>query len=349
MDQRTASLPEESPSLAFLGIIESGRLEHEVRLLVQSIREFSGPFSQCPVYVVQPRAGPPPSKTTLNLLGQLGAIYVKADLNKSSEGKPQPGHKCYALINKPHAASLVESMLVDKVEFLALLDSDTLLLNSPSEFLLEAGCQVAVRPVDRGVICPNFQEPLTPFWEQVYRVCDVNPDQVWELVSTVDQKRIRAYFNSGTVVVRPRKGLFKRWKENVERFLPSELDPNICGTEREKIFVEQAFLTGTILSTIPKESIKILSATYNYPLHNQRSLPPSVRLADFSEIVTVHYHKALRDDVWMDTIRVSPEYQTWLKVHGKALKRRLGFLNSLRRHLRHYLRKSSFASASLLS
>ena len=44
--------------LGFVLVVEAGALEKKALLLLESIREFAGPFRRCPIWAVQPRLSP---------------------------------------------------------------------------------------------------------------------------------------------------------------------------------------------------------------------------------------------------------------------------------------------------
>ena len=50
--------------------------------------------------------------------------------------------------NKPYAAAFVESLVLDKVDTLVLLDSDTIFCCPPDQLVLQENEVVALRPVD---------------------------------------------------------------------------------------------------------------------------------------------------------------------------------------------------------
>lgn len=291
--------------LAYMLIAEAGDLERKALLLVESIRAFGGRYREAPVWVVQPRAGGRLSARTSTRLAGLGAVFLRAELNTT--------WRDYPLANKPYAAALVEELLEGSIDTLALLDSDTLVLRSPDELVLRPGETVAVRPVDEMLVGAPATEPAGAFWEMLYDTCGVASEAAWTVTTTVDRQAIRAYFNSGLVAVRPGAGLFRRWRDNVERLAARRHDGAFLRTPQERWFLEQACFAATVLATTPRSAVRLLGVAYNYPLHKQSVLPDDARLDRLDQIAVLHYHRAFHGLSWMRGIEVGSPYAAWLR------------------------------------
>src|SRR5881227_86992 len=129
---------EEKPDVGFIACIEGGVLEAQALLLFDSIRRYAGRFRDCSLYALSPRAGHAISTDARRRLDELGAVYVDTVLNTEC---PE-----YGSANRVAAAAHIEDTRPH--EILVVLDSDTLFLREPSEFILPPEVDVAVRPVD---------------------------------------------------------------------------------------------------------------------------------------------------------------------------------------------------------
>lgn len=313
--------------LAFILVVERGPLESQALLLVESVRTFAGPHRDATIWAVQPRTSPPPSRITLDRLAALDAIFLRADLNRAW---PR-----YPLANKPAAAAFAEGAFAGRVRALVLLDSDTVVLHPPTELELPANATAAIRPVDRSLIGSPVTAPVTPFWDRLYRECGVQPNRVWDVSATVDQGRVRAYFNTGLIAVRPEAAIFHRWNENLARLSRDHALDRF--SPKERWFVEQACFAATLLAETDPDQVRILDRTYNYPVHLHRELPASERLDRLEDATVVHYHRAFYGTAWWRDIPVGEPYATWLRrrLPLPGLHERIRQSRTLRRSLRY--------------
>ncbi|HEX6924554.1 MAG TPA: hypothetical protein VF167_03965 [Longimicrobiaceae bacterium] len=290
--------------LGFFLIIEAGDLEHKALLLVESIREFAGVYRNAPIWVVQARAGRGPSATTLAKLSEHQAYFVRAELNCT--------WRDYGPGNKPYSAAFLEHLLEGSVDTLVLLDSDMIFVNPPVALELNGEEVIAVRPVDEAHLGSPSDELPSTYWRGIYEVCGVDSTRVWDVRSTVDRKLIRAYFNAGLVAARPAAGLFRDWRENMERLASRRNDSTIFPSHRERWFLDQSCLAATVLARTDRRQVRILDRAYNYPLHKQPVLSAAERLTSMRELTVIHYHDEFYRTRWRRTIEVPPDYAEWL-------------------------------------
>lgn len=291
--------------IAFVAVIERGRLEHQVVLLAESIREFAGEYRDAPIWAVQPRPGPAPAPATLQRLLRLGVHFVRARLNQVWSD--------LGFANKPCAAAFVEGLVEGKVDTLVLLDSDSIVLGPPSDLRLEDGHALAVRPVDRVLLGSPADQALSPYWDRLYRECGVRPEREWTVTATIDQQPIRAYFNGGLLAARPEVGLFRRWNDNMERMARFRGSAETALAPAERWFLDQSSFAATVLASLDRDRVRLLGARYNYPLHLHRELPPEERFGRLHDIVVAHYHGAFYGRRWWAEFQVDEPWATWLR------------------------------------
>ena len=71
------------------------------------------------------------------------------------------------------------------------------------------------------------------------------------MTSTVDETKIRPYFNAGVAVVRPKNGLLQRWRDNFKNIYKKRCFRKIYKKQPVyETFMHQAVLTGTVLAML---------------------------------------------------------------------------------------------------
>ena len=284
------------PDVAFVACIEGGVLEAQALLLFESIRRYTGRFRGCALYALSPRAGHPISTQARRRLDALGVRYSDAVLNAEC---PE-----YGPANRVAAAAHIEETRGH--EILVILDSDTLFLREPLEFLLP-GAEVAVRPVDlKGVCTSGPADSFDAYWRELCRCCGVDYDRIpWD-ESVVDRARIKASYNGGLVVVRSGAGILRRWAEFFFASVRRGICPNTATTSIRTGAgwvgppaarwwgSNQAALSLAIWSA--ERRLQPLPPTYNYPLHLHGRIDPGLAGEMFPRLVHVHYHWLLAED-----------------------------------------------------
>jgi len=279
-------------AVTFIACVERGELEEKTLLLCRSVRRYGGRFSEAPIFTFQPRLGTEISDATLRGLESLGVVHITERLNIDLAE--------YAIGNKVFASARGEEMAT--TEFVAFLDSDTILTSEPNAFALPDGIDAAARPVDywrhgneplddpdywktrhRRVASAGRGDPIDDYWETMYELCGVTNRPWCETVG--DRKRIRAYFNSGLVVARRSAGLFAQWKRDFLQLIDAgHLPP---GGDRH--YLDQLSLA-VVLARI-WDRVQIFDGRYNYPLIGRPLLTHPLRSAQLEELVHVHYNR----------------------------------------------------------
>ena len=290
--------------VTFIACVERGELEEKTLLLCRSIRRYGGRFADAPIITFQPRRGTEVSDATLRGLESLGVVHVTEILNENLAG--------YAIGNKVFASARGEEMAT--TEFVAFLDSDTILTSEPVAFELPNGIDAAARPVDywrhgnepaddpeywktrhRRVASAGPGDPIDDYWERMYELCGVTNRPWCETVG--DRKRIRAYFNSGLVVVRRASGLFAQWKRDFLRLIDADHIPP--GGDRH--YLDQLSLA--VMMARVWDRVQIFDGRYNYPLIGRPLLTPPFRNAQLEELVHVHYNRYFNVPGFLSSVR----------------------------------------------
>lgn len=285
-------------SLAFLLCVEAGNLENQASLLVRSVRRYGGRYANCPILAFQPRRGPALAPATLELFRALDVEHRSEIINTEFVD--------YPLANKVLVAAAAERICTEDV--IVFVDSDTIMLNEPSELDLAPGVDVAVRPVDRkGQGSTGWSDPNDAYWVRMYELCGaaLGPN----VTTTVDGVQIRAYWNTGLVAARRQCGLFSRWLRYFRTLSDAGHVPANSFFLEQMSFAPAAALLG--------ERVSVLERPYNFPLPWRHRLSEPWRHAQLDELVHVHYHQWFNRPDYLSSLQppldLSAERARWLE------------------------------------
>lgn len=251
----------------------SGYLESMSKLLISSLREFGGKFSDVPIFSYQPRKNFKISQETIAFFEKNNVEYVELELNK---------YFCdYPFANKPLACSHREKNT--KAEILIFLDSDVLFLNEPKEFADFGDADVILRPVDmKNIGVENSEDKNAIYWDNLYKLLNVKV--LRNVLTTVTTTSIWEYYNSGHIVTLTKNNLFRTWNENFIKTMDSGIIP-----DDGLSFVEQSVFSATVSQMELK--VKNFAKEYNYPIHIENEIINSDYIVnDFDSLVSIHYH-----------------------------------------------------------
>lgn len=261
-----------SKSIAFLICTEAGPIENYSLLLVESIRKFGGTFKDVPIYSFEVRDTPKISENTLNTFKDLGVTHIREFLNQK--------YSYFPFANQPCLGAWAEENI--DADVLVLLDSDKVFFNEPQEFLLSSKEDIGVRPVYiKNVGSEGEGDPNDEYWQQIYEIIGVK-NNIY-VTSTIDKKKIRAYWNGGMVAAQRSLGFFSKWKNDLEKVMEKELQPRETGI----FYVSQTVMAATISAMT--ENVKTFSPQYNYPISLHHKLSESEQIGNFDDLVSFHY------------------------------------------------------------
>ena len=320
MSAPPASSLTEKPDVGFVACIERGVLEAQALLLFESIRLHTGPLKDCAIYALSPRAGYAISVDARRRLDDLRVHYIDTILNSECRE--------YGSANRVAAAAYIEETYRHKI--LVILDSDTLFLREPCDFLLAPDIDVALRPVDVKGMCTNGpQDSFDPYWHALCRCCGVAYDEIPWGETFVNRHRIKASYNGGLVVTRGNLGIMRKWANFFFTSIRQGLRPRSkpvsfrsgtgwVGVEASKLWgSNQAALSLAIWST--SRRVQQLPPTYNYPLHLHDRVDPVLARTVFPHLVHLHYHWMFAEDalpanpLFLPSGPLSSDQRDWLR------------------------------------
>jgi hypothetical protein len=287
----------------FASLAASSTSFRKIRVLLDSLKDFGGKLFRAPLVVLYPDS--------------LNVTVENARLSKLPDVHMIPFRITSEEMDFPLAivaigAAAAEEAVVGKAENLVWLLEDTLVLKSPSAFVLPASTQYAYRPVHHTKIGSPWKAPPDGFWTAIYRYCRVEPDHLFPMDTCVRDNTIRPYFNAGCQVTRPQNRLFSRWCESFRSlyrhpdFRPFFADPLY------RVFMHQAVLAGAALSSFSLGQLYELPESYNYPVHLHADYPPEFRPAKLNELVTCRYETFDELEKMLASTTVDEPIKTWI-------------------------------------
>ena len=290
---RSKLSPSSSPTMMF--IVESGALEPQSLALAESVRLHAGVHRSARLVAISPRPMRRPSWKTVLKLKLLGVKYIPLDLKS-----PVPD---YGTSFRVLASAWLEKN--SNAEFLAVLDTDTIFVSEPDLSLSDS--DVALRPVDTKGICTSGEtDYFDEYWRQLCQLAKVDYSAMPEILTSIDQQRIKASYNGGFIVCRRSNGLFEKTAELFCRSLRAGLVPhpelkhNIQAGHGAVppaggMFwgSSQACLAVVILALGLKT--RIMPASQNFPLHLYKESSSPELLSALISLSHLHYHRPLSD------------------------------------------------------
>ena len=291
--------------LVIASVINLGRIsELNALLFAESIREFAGGLSQAPIWCYVPESDKQISTTVKERLFALDVLLLPF---KESQRFPFMGHA--------QAASLAESRADGQEDILVWSATNTVFLQEPKEFLLQDGKSLGYRPVHHALIGSRFNEPLDPFWSEIYEQCNVPENRVFPMKTHVEETKVRPYFNAGCLATRPEGGLFRRYFESfLATYQKSEFNEFYKKDERYVIFIHQAVLSGIILSELENRKLVQLRPSYNYPVHLYNEDTTKDQPSSIEKVITFRHEGFHADPDWEKKMPAGNQLKNWIKT-----------------------------------
>jgi hypothetical protein len=296
--------------LIFAFMLGSGKAEKDSLRLASSIRTFGGAMCFNPIWMFSRNQEQDLPESTRQKIFSLGARLITYDLDVD---KSKIAFSSYVT-----AAGIAEGMAQGQASFLAWLATDTLILQPPTGFLLPAGKSLGACPVHLKLLGSGFNDPIDEYWRLVYQHCQVDAEHIFPMQTVVDEQVVRAYFNAGLLVVRPERGLLRAWQSKFEQLANlAEFRAFYAQHELYEIFIHQAILAGSILSSLKQEEFQPLPIEMNYPLHLHTKVPPTRRPTSLNQLITCRYEEygEFFDNPHLDElISIDKPLKDWLQA-----------------------------------
>ncbi|MFH1940791.1 MAG: hypothetical protein ABIL68_01710, partial [bacterium] len=200
-----ASDKDKQESIIFATFAESGEQLKSIQCMAESIRTFAGKHRLAPIWVYIPDGVMEEESEALEALCAL-------DVEVKTSHSPEDATWFY-FARKVFASARAEAEAVGRTAVLAWIDDDTIVLREPDEFILPKGKSMGYRPVMHRNIGSLYSEPADAFWSRAYEKMSVSESSLFPMATVADGDTIRPYFNAGCMVVRPERGILRKWAD----------------------------------------------------------------------------------------------------------------------------------------
>jgi hypothetical protein len=270
--------------------------------LLDSLRAFGGSLSKNPVWLFEAD-----SRAECHHLIQEGLTVIPLQVPETIK---------YALFSeKVYACAQAEAMAAPEVGSLVWIDPGCLVVNPPLLYKSGSDFDVAFRPVHIQNVGLRVDQPLDAFWQGIYAELGIT-DVFATVQSFVDQRVLRAYYNSHAFAVNPALGILGRWLEHFQRLVGDAAFQRVaCQDEPHQIFLFQALLSALITKEVNPTRLRILPPEYNYPFNLQERVPPEHRARALNDTVTFAYEDRLLNPAKITDIVVEEPLRSWLAAH----------------------------------
>jgi len=274
-------------------------------LLAESIRSFGGNLASCPVWFMFPEIDKDLTGRSQRRLEALNVQLVPFPV----EVDDQNFFFKLELSGLSHAEALAE----EQTNLFAWLDSNTLLLHEPKQFLLPVEFKLAYKPVHHLLLGSKYDQPIDPFWQEIYQHCLVPQEHIFPMRPIVEDVLMRPYFNAGILVTRPQHGLLRHWFKKFQEIYQLPVFRSFYQKDpRFEIFMHQAVLSGIILNKFNQSELNELPDNYNYPAHLWQQDKTIQRPSNFNKIITLRHEGFYKEVDWRKIMPISKDMLNWL-------------------------------------
>lgn len=201
-----------SERTTFVCAIESGRLEDETLLMVQSLRRFGGSLADTPVLAVLGRKGPPLRRGIREPLEQLGVRIVQAPAGANR-------YPWFGYSNKIMAIQTADRLA--ETPIVTWLDSDVLITAAPEGLLLREDEDFAARTEPLNAAVTNTDRRNENYWIALCALVGVDYARLPWVADEAGERL--AYFNSGVFSWRRTSGFAEAYVSAFWRLLDSRI------------------------------------------------------------------------------------------------------------------------------
>ena len=294
-------------SLCFATCIESGPLEELVPRWAESVRRFGGAHSKTHLMAVAPRIGSPISRRTRERLRDLDVDLVVSRRVRS--------YGWYHFLNKPLTLQAAERL--SGAEVIAWFDADTLVTAEPNSIMLPSDVDFTAAAPDNDIVgSSGVGDPHEPMWRFVCGRVGLQPDDLPWLVSHVERRRIRLYWQGGVFAYRRSTGYASCYLETCLELLRARVVWYNGAQWLEQMAIGLAMVRmGLRWYELP--------GSYNYCVASflREQFDPE----QFRRARVIHYHDAMNAHFWCEWLEYLRKYQPhvfeWIKEEGPLANR----------------------------
>ena len=135
--------------------------------------------------------------------------------------------------------------------------------------------------------------------------------------SFVDGETLRAYYNTHGLAIAPGLGLCRRWLESFRALVADGTFQRDAGADGpHRAFLFQAVFAALVAAMLPRERVRLLPPTCNYPYNLHARVPAERRPRFLDELTTVVCEGRTLDPRVISDIGVGDALRGWLSAHA---------------------------------
>jgi len=278
-------------------------------ILAESIREYGESFRSAPIWIYVPE-----DLTCSDTAVIAQFVELQVEIRRSRV--PAEAERFFYAA-RVFAAARAEAAAETVAAILIWMAEDTVVLAEPAAFRLPEGVACGYRPVMHNIIGSAYAQPPDVFWQRLYDLMHVPADALFSMTTLADRQVIRAYFNAGLVVVRPKRGILRAWAKQFQTLYgDAEV---VRATERDvvkKVFLHQMALVGAIVGPLARSEMLELPASYNYPMFFKEMFGAAEAFDSLADVVTMRYDVYFRNPApdWHLRLKGPVDRIAWLKA-----------------------------------
>jgi hypothetical protein len=276
-------------------------------VLAKSLRSFGGGLKDSPFWLYLPAEAPELA---------VRAEGLAKDLNIETKSSPTPESAGWFYYSgKTFAAGNAEAAASGNYKILAWLDADNIIAQEPKDFILGKGISFGWRPVMLKHFGSDYNKPPDEFWSRLYEKLSVKSENIFPIITPVDNQQIRAYFNAGMLIVRPEKGILRKWTLFYEKLYNDTYFQEECKKDiKKRIFLHQTALAGAVLNMLKREEMSMFDDRYNYPFFFFNKYPVEKQFKSLDEAVTIRHDGIMyQDKQWKEKMKDNSKIAEWIK------------------------------------
>lgn len=284
--------------VAYVTCVEGPRDAAAARLLVESLRRFGGGVGGGPLLLFARGAAEDFAPDLAGPLVQVVPLRV-----------PPP------LLTLPFGGAVVACAEAEERTSAATLvwvDPRVLFCRPPLLFDLGEAADVAARPVHISNVGSARSAPPDAYWRRIYDAVGLS-DTDLVVESFVDRRRVRAYFNSHAVAVRPGKALFRGRRELVSRLADDEAFlAGPCGDPPHRLFLFQAAFSALVAAAVDPARVRVLPSSYAYPYNLHADVPAERRAPVLDDLVCFAWEGRSLSPKLIEDVAIREPMRSWL-------------------------------------
>jgi len=280
--------------------------ERQIRIAFEGLRAFGGAWKDSPicVFLIQPCEVSRPLKGIDNI------IFDELKIPAEIQGFP--------FTEKVAASSQAEKQLSGGFKSMIWIDAGCLITNPPGLFELDETVDASLRPVHIKNVGSMAANPPDPYWQYIYAASDT-PLSTYTITSFCDQITLRPYFNLHCFSINPALDFCQSWLEYFRSLVRDEnFQANACRDEQHQIFLHQAIFSTLVVKNLNPDRIRLLPATYNYPLHLHAQIPEEQQAKFLNDLVNPVYEDEFDFPKMLNGLKVAEPLHSWLSKYKET-------------------------------